>query len=119
MFKPPLKGILHVLVHWVVGSGREDCEMYFVECKIENFSLSIALTLHAFHFTLLYCMQVYILDMSPNFKISSLYIMKKLPMYDKSRLSKLTYFTCFALKFIERLSSEKDFCRCNYKITLE
>ena len=30
-------------------------------------------------------------------------------MYDKSRVSKLTHFVHFALQFIERLSSEKDF----------
>lgn len=30
-------------------------------------------------------------------------------MYDKSRVSKLTHFVYFVLKFIERLSSEKDF----------
>lgn len=29
-------------------------------------------------------------------------------MYDKSRVSKLTHFVPFVLKFIERLSSEKD-----------
>ena len=32
-------------------------------------------------------------------------------MYDKSRVSKLTHFVHFVLKFIERLSSEKDFER--------
>lgn len=30
-------------------------------------------------------------------------------MYDKSRVSKQTHFVHFVLKFIERLSSEKDF----------
>lgn len=30
-------------------------------------------------------------------------------MYDKSRVSKLTHFVHFVLKFIGRLSSEKDF----------
>lgn len=30
-------------------------------------------------------------------------------MYDKSRVRKLTHFVYFVLKFIKRLSSEKDF----------
>lgn len=40
-------------------------------------------------------------------------------MYDKSRVSKLTHFVYFVLKFIERLSSEKDFWKYNCKITFE
>lgn len=40
-------------------------------------------------------------------------------MYDKSRVSKLPHFVYFVLKFIERLSSEKDFWKCNCKVTFE
>lgn len=42
-------------------------------------------------------------------------------MYDKSRVSKLTHFVHFVLKFIKRLSSEKDFgnqiVKSTYKCT--
>lgn len=40
-------------------------------------------------------------------------------MYDKNIVSKLTCFTYFVLKFIERLSSEKDVWKYNCKITFK
>lgn len=98
-----------LLVHWVKGDGRVKIARGVLLVCTGTFQV-IHCPVCAFHLTLLYCIYyVYIGQMNPNFIISSLQILKRLPMYDKSRVSKLTHFVHFVLKFIERLSSENDF----------
>ena len=63
-----------------------------------NFSLSIAIYVMCIQLDCIYC--IYTGQIGPNFIISNLWILKRLPVYDKV-VSKLTYFVNLVLKFIE------------------